>query len=312
MKVSIIGAGAMGSLFGGKISKTVADVLLYDINREHVDRINSEGLVIEEPLLGTEETVHPKATTAPEDLKDSDVFIIFVKSTVTETAAKQFSKYAKGKTIAVTMQNGLGNEAIIRSYFGAERTAAGVTSQGATFLGPGRIRHAGNGPTHLCMSDLNNEKIGPLVELFRNAGFNTDIEENIQDLVWSKLIINVGINAVTALTGLKNGELLDYEETKGIMADLVDEACRVSEKEGIKLSYENPLETVFDVAKKTALNRSSMLQDFDRKSRSEIDFINYAIVQEGERLGIPTPVNRTVAGLVRVLDDIHRKEKEQM
>jgi len=310
MKVSIIGAGAMGSLFGGKISKTGTNVLLYDINRKHIERINSKGLVIEEPLLGTEETVHPKATINPEDIKDSDVFIIFVKSTVTETAAKQFCRYAKDKTIAVTMQNGLGNEAIIRSYFGAERTAAGVTSQGATFLGPGRIRHAGKGPTHLCMSDLNNEKIGPVVELLRNAGFDTDVKKNIQDLVWSKLIINVGINAVTALTGLKNGELLDYEETKDIMADLIDEACRVAEKKGIKLSYENPLKTVFDVAKKTALNRSSMLQDFDRKSRSEIDFINYAIVKEGERLGIPTPVNRTVTGLVRVLDDIHRKEKE--
>ncbi|MCD6120471.1 MAG: 2-dehydropantoate 2-reductase [Spirochaetales bacterium] len=312
MKVSIIGAGAMGSLFGGKISKTGADVTLYDINKEHVDRINLKGLIIEEPLLGTEETVHPKATTSPEDLKDSDVFIIFVKSTVTETAAKQFSRYAKDRTIAVTMQNGLGNEAIIRSYFGADKTAAGVTSQGATFLGPGRIRHAGNGPTHLCMSDLKNEKIEPLVELFRNAGFEADIEENIQDLVWSKLIINVGINAVTALTGLKNGELLDYEETKDIMADLVNEACRVAEKKGIKLSYKNPLETVYDVAKKTALNRSSMLQDFDRKSRSEIDFINYAIVREGEELGIETPVNRTISGLVRVLDDIHRKEKGEI
>ena len=311
MKIAIIGAGAMGSLFGGKISGTDAPVLLYDINKEHVDRINSNGLVIEEPLKGTEETVYPKAATNPEDLRDSDIFVIFVKSTVTENAARQFSRYAKQETVAVTMQNGLGNEAIIRSYFGADRTAAGVTSQGATYLGPGRIRHAGNGPTHLCMSDKKNEKLKNLVRLFNNAGFETNIEENIQNLVWSKLIINVGINALTALTGLKNGELLEYRETKDLMADLVNEACSVAEKKGITLSYGNPLKTVYEVAEKTALNRSSMLQDFDRKSRSEIDFINNAIVREGVKEGIPAPVNRTVTSIVKVLDRIHQKEKEQ-
>ncbi|NOY08481.1 MAG: 2-dehydropantoate 2-reductase [Spirochaetes bacterium] len=311
MKISIIGAGAMGSLFGGKISETGTPVLLYDINKEHVDRINSNGLVIEEPLKGTEEIVHPKATANPEDLRDSDIFVIFVKSTVTENAARQFSQYAKQGTIAVTMQNGLGNEAIIRSYFGADRTAAGVTSQGATYLGPGRIRHAGNGPTHLCMSDKKNEKLKNLVRLFNSAGFETNTGGNIQNLIWSKLIINVGINALTALTGLKNGELLEYRETKDLMADLVNEACRVAEKKGITLSYGDPLKTVYRVAEKTALNRSSMLQDFDRKSRSEIDFINNAIVREGTKEGIQAPVNRTVTSLVRVLDQIHQKEKEQ-
>ncbi len=309
MKISIIGAGAMGSLFGGKISKTGNEVLLYDINKEHVDAINSKGLVIEEPLLNTEEIVHPKATSNPDDVKGSEVVIIFVKSTVTEAVAKQFASIVDKEAIAVTFQNGLGNEEIIRGIFGEERTAAGVTSQGATFLGAGRIRHAGNGPTHICMSNLDNERLKPFVDILNSAGLETHIDENIQSLIWSKLIINVGINALTALTGLKNGELLNYDETKTLMKDLVDEACMVADKKGIKLSYPDPLETVYEVAKKTALNRSSMLQDFDRGSRSEIDFINYAIVKEGEKLGIDTPVNRTVSYLVRTLDKVHAEQK---
>ncbi len=309
MKISIIGAGAMGSLFGGKISKTQNEVLLYDINREHVETINSRGLVIEEPLLNREETLHPRATSNPEDVRGSDIVVIFVKSTVTETVAKQFVSIVGEKTIAVTFQNGLGNEEIIRGIFGKNRTAAGVTSQGATFLGPGRIRHAGNGPTHICMSNLENERIKPFVEVLNSAGLETHIDENIQSLIWSKLIINVGINALTALTGLKNGELLNFEETKTLMKELVDEACMVADRKGIRLSYPDPLETVYEVARKTALNRSSMLQDFDRGSRSEIDFINYAIVREGEKLGINTPVNRTVSYLVRTLDKIHAEER---
>ncbi len=311
MKISIIGAGAMGSLFGGKISKTDNEVILYDINRKHIDAINKNGLLIEEPLLNNKETVKPRATYNPDDVKDSDIIVIFVKSTVTKLVAEEFVKYAGDNTIAVTFQNGLGNEEIIRGVFGKERTAAGVTSQGATFLGPGRIRHAGNGPTHICMSDLENEKLKGFVDVLNESGLETHIEENIESLVWSKLVINVGINALTALTGLKNGQLLDYQETKDLMKVLVDEACSVADKKGIKLSYENPLETVMQVAEKTALNRSSMLQDFDRKSRSEIDFINGAIVKEGRRIGIETPVNWTVTQLVRTMDEIHMKEKKQ-
>ncbi len=309
MKISIIGAGAMGSLYGGKLSIGGNDVVLYDINQEHVDMINSQGLVIEESATGEELLARPLATSRPEDLKDSDLMIIFVKSTVTGSVAKQFVNYAKADTVALTLQNGLGNEDIIRSVFGPERTAAGVTSQGATFLGPGRIRHAGNGPTHLCMSDKNNAKLEDTVRALSSCGFETHIEENIADLVWSKLVINVGINAVTAISGLENGKLLDYPEMKELMKDLVEEAVAVAEKKGVRLSYDNPVETVYGVAEKTALNRSSMLQDFDRGSMTEIDFINNAIVREGSNLGIATPVNGAVSKILKTMELVNRSRK---
>ena len=309
MKISIIGAGAMGSLYGGKLSIAGNDVVLYDINKAHVDTINSKGLIIEESDTGEKITAHPAASSNPEDVSGSDLLIIFVKSTATKLVSEQFVKYAKPETIALTLQNGLGNEDIIRDSFGAERTAAGVTSQGATFLGPGKIRHAGNGPTHICMSNKDNTKLKEVIRVFSESGFEIHIEENIADLVWSKLVINVGINAVTALSGLENGKLLDYSDMKSLMADLVGEAVTVAEKKGIKLSYDDPLQIVYDVSEKTALNRSSMLQDFDRGSLTEIDFINYAIVREGAKLGIATPFNSAISKLVKSMELVNRSRK---
>jgi 2-dehydropantoate 2-reductase len=307
MKIAIVGAGAMGSLFGGRLSQAGHQVLLYDINREHVETIQANGLVIEDLASGTREICRPVATTEAENLRVSEILIIFVKSAATEAVARQFSDITGVETIAVTMQNGLGNETILKRHFGEQRTAAGVTSQGATFLAPGRIRHAGRGPTHLCMSDRNNEKLEEFVHALNQAGLDTELEENIDDLVWSKLIINVGINALTALTGLPNGRLLEFPDCKALMADLVAEAVRVAEKRGVHLTYPDPLEMVYAVAEKTGGNRSSMLQDFDRKRPSEIDFINGAIVREAEALGLEVPVNRAVTRLVRIQDALHRQ-----
>ena len=159
------------------------------------------------------------------------------------------------------------------------------------------------------MSDMNNDKLQSIVKAFSDGGFETHIEENIANLVWSKLVINVGINALTAISGLENGKLLDYPDLKSLMADLVGEAVAVAEKRGVKLSYTDPLQVVYDVSEKTALNRSSMLQDFDRGSMTEIDFINYAIVREGEKLGIKTPVNDAISKLVRSMEIVNRNRK---
>jgi 2-dehydropantoate 2-reductase len=310
MKIGIVGAGAMGSLFGGRLARAGQEVLLYDIYREHVEAMRRDGLVIEDLASGRQDVCHPGATTAAEDLEDVEILIIFVKSAATEAVALQFSGITGGEAIAVTMQNGLGNEGILKEHFGEGRTAAGVTSQGATFLAPGRIRHAGRGPTHLCMSDRNNEKLQGFVDALNAAGLETDLEENIDDLIWSKLIINVGINALTALAGLPNGRLLDFPDTKALMADLVAEAVAVAEKKGVRLTYDDPLQMVYQVAEKTGGNRSSMLQDFDRKRPSEIDFINGAIVREAQALGLRVPVNQAFTRLVRVLDALHREKSE--
>ncbi len=308
MKIGVIGAGAMGSLYGGRLAQAGFEVLLYDIARAHVEAVNAAGLSIEELGTGKVTTVRVAATTEPRELAGADFLIVFVKSGATASVAEQFAPLA-GSAVAVTLQNGLGNEQILRRAFGPARTAAGVTSQGATFLGPGRIRHAGIGPTHLAMSDRHNEKLAPLAEALGRAGFETHLEKSVENLVWSKLVINVGINALTALTGLPNGRLLEFPQIRALMADLVAEAVCVAQARGVTLTYPEPLAMVYTVAEKTGGNRSSMLQDFDRLAPSEIDAINGAILREAEALGIEVPVNRTVTRLIQALDAIHAQAR---
>jgi len=292
----------MGSLFGGRLALAGHEVVLYDIYREHVQAVQRDGLVIEDAAGGGAVTARPAASTDPEAARGADVLIIFVKSTATREAAAQFAPRAGRDTIVLTLQNGLGNESIIAATFGKDRTAAGVTSQGATFLGPGRIRHAGRGPTHICMLDGNSARLAPLCGALEKAGFETHVSADVTGLVWSKLVINVGINALTAITGQVNGKLVESEETKAIVADLVGEAVAVARARGISLSYEDPLATVYDVAKKTGANRSSMLQDFDKHRASEIEVMNGAIVREGERAGVSVPVNATITRVIRAME----------
>jgi 2-dehydropantoate 2-reductase len=302
MKISMIGSGAMGSLFGGRLALAGHQVVLYDVYREHVEAVTRDGLCIEEAATGAVTVARPQASSDPRAVEGSDVLVIFVKSTQTEEAARQFAPLAGAETIALTLQNGLGNEEIIRRHFGPTRTAAGVTSQGATFLGPGRIRHAGRGPTHVAMQGGGGARLGAFVEALTAAGFETHLEKDVANLVWSKLVINVGINALTAITGKPNGMLLEMEETRALMKELVEEAVAVAIKRGIRFTYDDPLSTVMDVAKKTGANRSSMLQDFDRKRESEIDFMNGAIVREAAAQGIPVPVNAAVTLVIKAME----------
>jgi 2-dehydropantoate 2-reductase len=302
MKISMIGSGAMGSLFGGRLALAGHQVVLYDVFREHVEKIRRDGLSIEDAATGNITMARPDASDDPRAVEGSDVLIVFVKSTSTEQAARQFAPLAGPSAIVLTLQNGLGNEEIIRRHFGPQRTAAGVTSQGATFLGPGCIRHAGKGPTHVAMANDGTGKLAALVAALQEAGFETHLEKDVADLVWSKLVINVGINALTAFTGLPNGKLAEMEETRALMALLVEEAVAVAKKRGIHFTYADPLATVLDVAKKTGANRSSMLQDFDRKRESEIDFMNGAIVREAAGLGMAAPVNAAVTLIIKAME----------
>ena len=155
------------------------------------------------------------------------------------------------------------------------------------------------------MADGKNARLSPLADALNHAGFETHVVDDVASLVWSKLVINVGINALTALIGQTNGRLLEYEETRAIMADLVAEAVAVARARGVRFTYSDPLATVCDVAARTGANRSSMLQDFDRHRESEIDFMNGAIVREAAALGISAPANAVVTRLVKTLDRIH-------
>lgn len=300
MKVAILGAGAMGCLYGGTLAEAGHEVFLIDVWREHVEALNASGLEIEEPDR-VRRIKKIRAVTHPSEAGVADLVIVFVKATLTESAMRDALGLVGERTMVLTLQNGLGNVEKLNAAAGAAHVVAGTTGHGSTLLGPGRIRHAGSGDTVIGEQDgTRSERIAALASAFEKAGIVTKISENVMGLIWTKLIVNVGINALTAVTGLRNGQLVEHPETEDLMRAAIEEACAVAGAKGIRFEVDDPLEHTRAIAKRTGENRSSMLQDVLAKRRTEISVINGAVVEEGERLGVPVPVNTVLTKLIQV------------
>lgn len=301
MKVAIVGAGAMGSLFAYLLSRPENDVWLVDIHQERVEKVRRDGLRIEG--LSGQHRVQVKITTRPEEIGPVDLVIVFVKAYDTERATEDALPLIGDKTAVLTLQNGLGNVEVIGRIVGQERVVGGITSHGATVLGVGHVCHAGWGETIVGeLTGCASPRLRNIVNLFNSAGIKTRITSDLEGLIWSKLLINVGINALTAITGFKNGQLLDFPETRELLSLAVEEAYRVALAEGVNIIYDDPVQKAESVCKATADNVSSMLQDVQNRKRTEVDFLNGVVVSRGEELGISTPVNRILALLVKAIE----------
>ncbi len=299
MKIFVIGAGAMGSLFGALLAESGENVRLYDISEEHVEAINEKGLYIE--LNGKTRSVSVNATSDKRQIEKTDLAIIFVKSTQTIDAARTASEVMGNSGFVLTLQNGMGNAEIIGEVVDPDRIIAGTTSHGATMLGPGSIRHAGTGPTVIGMwSGIQKTGIQKIADVFNKAGIVTETVDDVRNVIWAKLFVNVGINAITALTGIKNGRIIDLSATKALSCAAVEEAMEVARALGVKVA-DNTVEHVFQIAEATRTNRSSMGQDVDNKRQTEISAINGTVVKEAQKLGINVPVNQTLTALVETM-----------
>ncbi len=300
MKIAIIGAGAMGCLYGGKLSSVGEnEVFLIDIRQDYIDAINRDGIFIEEndEMLNYKRVV---GTTDPASVGVVDLAVIFVKSTETKAAIEGNKAVFGEHTLAMTLQNGIGNIEILSELLGQYNVIAGTTAHGAYMKGPGRVCHAGFGMTVIGkLSSIGDDRIQPVLNLLNQAGIEATLSDNVLGLVWDKLLVNVGINALTAITGLLNGELLDYPEIEKILEQAVAEGMRVADAKNIQLQYSDPVAHTKDICRATALNKSSMLQDVLHNRKTEVEMINGAIVREGAALGISAPVNDTLANLVR-------------
>lgn len=301
MKVAVLGSGAMGCLFGGSLAEAGCEVVLIDVWKDHVEALNHAGLKIESADGSVRTIKNLKAVTSPSEAGVADLVVVFVKATMTDQAMKEALSLVGENTVILTLQNGLGNVEKLCSVVPASKVIAGTTGHGSTLVGPGHIRHAGVGDTVVGELDgFQSERIKTIASTFQKAGMDVKVSTNVMGLIWTKLIVNIGINALTALTGLKNGRLLDFPETEQLMASAVEEACFVAKAKGIRFEVEDPLEHTRAVAMKTAANRSSMLQDVTAKRPTEVAVINGAVVEEGKRLGIATPVNAVLTDLLLV------------
>jgi 2-dehydropantoate 2-reductase len=298
----------MGSLFGALLSEAGAEVWLVDIWEAHVDAINRNGLKIERQ--GSVSTVRLNATVDPAAIGSADLVIVFVKSTHTTSAAQTAKLLMGGTGHVLTLQNGMGNADAIAAVVDPMRVIAGTTAHGATLLGPGKIRHAGIGDTIIGMwhgDDMADAE--RVASFFSKAGIQTRAVEEVRSIVWGKLLVNVGINAITALTGIKNGQLLDLEATRRLSAAAVEEAVTVARAQNISVR-DDAVAHVFQVAEATAGNRSSMGQDVDNARQTEIESINGVIVKQAEGLGLDAPVNRTLTALIQTLQAQYDKPKQ--
>lgn len=301
MKIVVVGPGAMGCLFAAFLSKSKNEIWLLDKNTERAARINQDGLSLEG--VSGKWSAQVKATTQITAIAQADLIIICVKSYNTKEAAIQIRPLVTDNTAVLTLQNGIGNIEIIAEVVGNDKVIGGVTNQGATLLGAGHIRHAGKGETVIGRIDGKIPvEMRSIREIFNKVGMETRISRDIKGLLWSKLIINAGINALTAITRLNNGRLVEFEGARKILREAVGEATRIAKRKRIRLIYDDPLAKVEAVCDATSANVSSMLQDVLKKKRTEIDFINGVIVRQAQELGIATPVNSLLLDLVKTIE----------
>lgn len=299
MKILTVGPGAMGCLFSARLFNSGHDVTLLDHNNKRADIISRQGIVVE-GISGNYTAGVPVISRAADI--EPDLIFICVKSGKTREAAESVKNVFTENTLVATLQNGLGNVDILKEIFHDKRVIGGITSEGATSLGDGKIRHAGKGHTTLGPEKDFGESLRNIVEVLNDAGFSTSSADNVEDLIWGKLIINAGINALAAITGLKNGKLAEYDYSLNIMEKAVYEAVSVSKAKNINLPYDGPFEKVLEVCRNTSNNIASMLQDVINRKVTEIDFINGAICREGINLGIPTPVNQVLTSIIKTIE----------
>ena len=296
MNLLIVGTGALATLFAARLTHAKHEVTMLGTWKDAIESLNQNGARLVD-ARGNESRYTVHATDNSHECAGMKHAIVLVKAWQTERVASQLKDCLADDGIALTIQNGLGNRETLVQSLGLDRVALGITTTGATLLGPGLVKAGGEGVISL----ERNQALAPLEEALRSAGFNIQIVENTQSLIWGKLVINAAINPLTALLNVKNGELLKRPSAREVMKALAHETAQTAHAEGIKLPFDDPIATAEEVANKTAVNTSSMLQDVLRGAPTEIDAICGAVVRTAEKHGINAQVNWVCWQLVKAL-----------
>ncbi|MCZ2127669.1 MAG: 2-dehydropantoate 2-reductase [Anaerolineales bacterium] len=295
-RILVVGTGALATLFAARLSAAGNSVAMLGTWREGVQTLNQRGAQI----VGAEgeRRAYPvRASDNPADFANVRYAIVLVKAWQTARAAAQLKGILAPNGIALTLQNGLGNYEALTHELGAKRVALGTIVLGATSLAPALVQVGGEG----LISLAKNSALTPLEEALRAARFNVQTTDDAQALIWGKLVVNAAVNPLTALTGVRNGELLADAQTRKIMGALAQETAEAAQAQGIRLPFENPVAAAEEAARKTASNYSSMLQDLRRGAPTEIEAICGEIARRGEARGLNMPYNRACLRLVQTL-----------
>lgn len=299
MRFAVLGAGALGSVLAGTLAAEHS-VTLVGHESPHLGAIRDSGLTVERPN-GSTESHRLDATQDHGAVSDADVLIVAVKAYDTVAAMDDVEPYL-GDVDVLTLQNGLGNAETIQTVVPPERVIAGTTTNGAYVGEPGVAHHTGWGETTIGrLWAENDERVGTLAAAFRSVGFETSVTADVGRAIWQKVLVNVGINPITALAGVQNGALVEVGPGRRLLEAAVREAEMVANQEGHEFERD-PVAVTMDVARETADNWSSMRQDVERGSQTEIGALNGAIVELAEGHDLAVPVNNTLVDLVRLME----------
>jgi len=299
MKLAVLGPGALGCLLAALLREAGAEVSLVDYRPGRVARLRLRGIQVY-TLEGVHRVIEVPIGLAPE-VGPCDLTIVTVKAYQTEIAARALPELMSQGGVALTLQNGLGNLEAIARTVGPHRLLAGVGLLGVTRQDEGRIIYAGRGVIYIGApsgSQVSAREVAAVVDLFRGAGLECQPREDIETVLWEKLVINVGINPLTALLRVPNGALLQLPEAWEVAVAAAVEAQAVAQAAGLTLSGD-PAARLRQVCADTAANRSSMLQDILAGRPTEIEAMNAQVSTRGRGLGLPTPVNDLLTLLLR-------------
>ncbi|MBN2159163.1 MAG: 2-dehydropantoate 2-reductase [Spirochaetes bacterium] len=308
MNISIVGPGAIGLLMAGYLQRSGARVTLVDNIPDRAALLEREGFRWEG--LDADVRVSVPVTLGLREPGKTDLVMICVKAYHTDGAAREIAAAGYGGPV-LTLQNGVGNAEIIGRNVPDAQVIAGITSEGANLASLNHVRHAGRGKTSFGPLEYGrpgDEFLGSLVALMRDGGIDAELSGDPQSLIWSKVVVNAGINALTAILNVRNGMLLEIGHARSLMADLVREGCEVVRRKGYRYQCEDPVAHVEEVCRLTADNISSMCQDIRNGRPTEIDFINGAIVRECEILNIPCPCNSAVTRIIHAIESLGAPE----
>jgi len=299
MKIVIVGAGAMGCLFAAQLRQAGVEIWLIEKNDAIVSAITQNGIMLENSS-GSHAVTGMRITRDAALVGHADYVIFFVKAFDTENAASSAAPCIGPGTGIVTLQNGIGNFEILTGCFPSQPVLAGTTAHGATLLEAGHVRHAGCGETAIsALRPQDRVRAIELCGVFEMAGINTRIVDDVQTLLWAKLLVNIGINPLAAVLEINNGRLLDFKNVRSIMRAVVREAVAVAALKDIFFNLEEQISRVENICRATQNNICSMLQDLRAGRRTEIDYINGAVVREARALRVPVPVNAMLTDLVK-------------
>jgi 2-dehydropantoate 2-reductase len=299
MKIAVVGSGAMGSIYAGRLALAGNDVLAVSRRDDHVCAINSKGLRIDAPTGSLIATLRASSTALAERM---DLVVLAMKAADVAQGTESALPMIGDETAVIAIQNGLGSADTVASIVGPECVAVGIASGfGASLVGPGHVHHnAMKAMRFGAYAGLPHERIVEIASVWRSAGFDADAVEDIIAMQWEKLICNVAYSAPCALTGLTVGEVMDDPAVGPISQAAAIEAWNVAKASGVRINVSDPVAHVRAFGAQMRAAKPSALQDHEAQRPSEVDVINGAVVREADKFGLSASVNQTLTALVKV------------